>query len=221
MERGFVSGIAMNGSAAIHDLEIALVGSTSEDVEESLGLGKFGMAEETGRWLNYAANYSFGNGYGEVLGSTIFAHGEFEYKGKSVLACAYHKRIPVTVHLAIGTDIVHMHKDAFGTALGSATHHDFRLFCALVKELEGGVYMNWGSAVLLPEIFMKAVSVARNLGAELTQFTTANFDMIQHYRPMQNVVRRPHLDKEFSKGYSIIGHHELMLPLFAACLKSV
>lgn len=230
MRRGFVSGIALNGAALIHDFEIALSGKTSEDVEAGLGQGKFGMTAETGFFLNQiAGNASFsGIGYGEATGKFLASQThrlKSQNTAASVLFNAYQLKIPVTIHLAIGTDIPHMHPAADGAALGSATHHDFRLFCSLVKAMHpGGVYLNWGSAVLLPEIFLKAVSVVRNLGVPLQPITTANFDFIQHYRPLQNVVKRPTAPApgrtSASKGYAITGHHELLLPLVAAALVS-
>src|SRR5215470_8563330 len=230
MRRGFVSGIALNGAALIHDFEIALSGQTSEDVEAGLGQGKFGMASETGFFLNQiAGNASFsGIGYGEAAGKFLAAQThrlQPQNAAASILFTAYKLKIPVTIHLAIGTDIPHMHPAADGAALGAATHHDFRLFCSLVKEMHpGGAYLNWGSAVLLPEIFLKAVSVVRNLGVPLESITTANFDFIQHYRPLQNVVRRPTAvgkgRASAAKGYAITGHHEIMLPLVAAALLS-
>lgn len=226
MKRGFVSGIAMNGAALIHDFEIALSGGTSEDVEAGLGAGEFGMATETGRYVNefsrLAARAQMG--YGEAAGQFL-SNGTLRVKhaASSVLVAAYQRRIPVTVHLAIGTDIPHVHPAADGASLGAAAFHDFRLFCALVQQMHpGGVYLNWGSAVLLPEVFLKAVSVARNLGVPLHPITTANFDFVQHYRPLQNVVRRPTAagrgKKTGSRGYAITGHHELLLPLVAAGL---
>jgi len=227
MKRGFVSGVAMNGAALIHDFEIALVGNTSEDVEAGIGEGQFGMAAETGEYINEIAKLShririgYGEAAGQYLSSGIL---DVKHADSSVLVAAYKHGIPVTIHLAIGTDIPHMHPAANGAALGDATHHDFRLFCALVKQMHpGGVYLNWGSAVLLPEIFLKAVSVARNLGAPLRPITTANFDFIQHYRPLQNVVKRPTASPPGSSGpescgYAITGHHELLLPLVAAAL---
>lgn len=227
MNRGFVSGIAMNGAALIHDFEIALAGNTSEDVEAGLGAGQFGMAEETGKYLNEIAKLAqririgYGEAAGQFLNSGII---EAKHANSSVLVAAYKRRIPVTVHLAIGTDIPHMHPAADGAALGYATHRDFRLFCALVDRMQpGGVYLNWGSAVLLPEVFLKAVSVVRNLGVPLRPITTANFDFIQHYRPLQNVVKRPTASGRSqkgpeSRGFAITGHHELLLPLVAAAL---
>jgi len=228
MRRGFVSGIAMNGAALIHDFEIALSGQTSEDVEAGLGEGKFGMATETGLFLNQIASTATfsGIGYGEAAGKFLAARKLAKQNAQaSVLWNAYRLRIPVTVHLAIGTDISHVHPAADGAALGAASHHDFRLFCGLVKEMHpGGVYLNWGSAVLLPEIFLKAVAVVRNLGVPLRPITTANFDFIQHYRPLQNVVKRPTAPirgrAADSKGYAITGHHEILLPLFAAAVVS-
>ena len=229
MSRGFVNGIAMNGAALIHDFEIALAGQTSEDVDASLGEGKFGMAEETGRGINEIAKLAqrIHIGYGEAAGQYLHS-GILTAKhiGSSVLAAAYHLKIPVTVHLSIGTDIPHMHPAADGAALGAASYLDFRLFCALVQKMDGGgVYLNWGSAVILPEVFLKAVSVARNLGSRLQPITTANFDFIQHYRPTQNVVKRPTMAAgkkagEGSRGFAITGHHELLLPLVAAALVS-
>jgi hypothetical protein len=227
MKRGFISGIAMNGAALIHDFELALAGNTSEDVEGGLGEGQFGMAAETGQYINEIAKLShrvrigYGEAAGQFLTSGIL---NVKHANSSVLVAAYKHRIPVTIHLAIGTDIPHMHPAANGAALGDATHHDFRLFCALVEQMHpGGIYLNWGSAVLLPEVFLKAVSVVRNLGVPLRPITTANFDFIQHYRPLQNVVKRPTASAQGrsgpeSHGYAITGHHELLLPLVAAAL---
>ncbi len=227
MRRGFVSGLAMNGAALIHDLEIALVGSTSEDVEAGLGQGQFGMAEETGKYVNEIAKLAqrlrigYGQAAGQYLTSGIV---ELKHAGSSVLVQAYLRRIPVTVHVALGTDVAHIHPSADGAAIGAASYRDFRLFCALVERMAGGgAYLNWGSAVLLPEVFLKAVTVVRNTGRELAPITTANFDFVQHYRPMQNVVKRPTAPEtakqlKASKGYAITGHHEILLPLFAAAL---
>ena len=229
IRRGFVSGIAMNGAALIHDFEIALSGQTSEDVEAGLSDGKFGMATETGLFLNQIAGTAAfsGIGYGEAAGKFLSGRRLLPQNAQaSVLFNAYKLRIPVTIHLAIGADIPHMHPAADGASLGAATHHDFRLFCGLVKGMHpGGVYLNWGSAVLLPEIFLKAVSVVKNLGVHLAPITTANFDFIQHYRPLQNVVKRPTASSNksgssHSKGYAITGHHELLFPLVAAALAS-
>lgn len=223
---GFVSGIAMNGAALVHDFEIAVAGNTSEDVEAALGGGQFGMAEETGLYINEMAVGAArsGMGLGEAAGK-LLSSGRLrpKFPAASVLIAAYRARVPVTIHLAIGTDIPHMHRAADGAALGEATHHDFRLFCALVKKMHpGGVYLNWGSAVVLPEVFLKAVSVARNLGVPLRPITTANFDFIQHYRPTQNVVKRPTTPargrRGESRGFALTGHHEILLPLLAAAL---
>jgi hypothetical protein len=227
MKRGFISGIAMNGAALVHDFEIALAGNTSEDVEAGLDAGQFGMAAETGEYINEFSKLAsrLHIGYGEAAGQFLNSGMiNVKHAASSVLAAAYKQRIPVTVHLAIGTDIPHMHPAADGPCLGAATFLDFRLFCALVKQMHpGGIYLNWGSAVLLPEVFLKAVSVARNLGVSLQPITTANFDFIQHYRALQNVVKRPMVSgrtgrKSESRGYAITGHHELLMPLVAAAL---
>lgn len=226
IRRGFVSGIAMNGASLIHDFEIALCGNTSEDVEAGLGTGAFGMARETGAYINKIASTAAytGIGYGEAAGKFLASRNlNPKYAAASVLLAAYKHKIPVTIHIAVGTDIPHMHPAADGSALGAASHTDFRLFCALVKKMHrGGVYLNWGSAVLLPEVFLKAVSVVRNLGVPLRPITTANFDFIQHYRPMQNVVKRPTAPTgkkpDGSRGFAITGHHEFLLPLVAAAL---
>jgi hypothetical protein len=229
MQNGFVSGIAMNGAALVHDFEIAMAGTTSEDVEAALGEGRFGMAQETGLGINEIAKlaHRVRMGYGEAAGQYL-AKGLLEPKHPemSLLVAAYKQKIPVTIHVAVGTDIPHMHPAVDGAALGAASHYDFRLFCALVERMHGGgVYLNWGSAVILPEVFLKAVSVVRNLGVPLHPITTANFDFIQHYRPRQNVVGRPTIagkgtKERKSRGYAITGHHELLLPLLAAALLS-
>jgi hypothetical protein len=224
MKCGFVTGVAMNGSAAIHDFEVALRGTTSEEVEEQIGGGRFGMARETGEYMNAAINAASrsGIGLGEGLGRFI-AGGDangiaFQYRPMSVLSEAYALKIPVTVHVALGTDIIHAHPDASGTAIGETTMYDFRLFCRIAQGLDaGGVYLNVGSAVVLPEVFLKAVSVVRNLGHRLEEFTTANLDFIQHYRPTQNVLKRPTLNT--GQSVALTGHHEIMIPLIAAALK--
>ena len=218
--RGFATGFAMNGSAAIHDFEIAVAGHTSEDVEAVLPDGSFGAAEETGRDMNLAIREAAaeGCGIGEALGRRIETPGEARYAAASLLVAAYRMKIPVTVHVAIGTDTPHAHPAASGEAIGAATHHDFRLFCSLVRDLDGGgVYLNAGSAVVMPEVFLKAVSVVRNLGHPLAGFTTVNLDFLQHYRPRVNVIERPHIESS-GRGYAITGHHELMIPLLAAAL---
>ncbi|MFZ0333966.1 MAG: hypothetical protein WAN10_11410 [Candidatus Acidiferrales bacterium] len=232
LRRGFITGIAMNGSALIHDFEIAMVGGTSEDVEAVLGEGKFGMAEETGRIVNEMAALARRSriGLGEAAGKLLNDKKiRAKFLDQSILAAAYRGRVPVTVHVAIGADITHIHRTVSGEDLGAATHRDFRLFCALVREMHpGGVYLNWGSAVILPEVFLKAVTVARNLGTPLRPITTANFDFLQHYRPLQNVVKRPTASpavkndaaekSESSRGYALTGHHEILMPLLAAAL---
>lgn len=217
MEKGYVTAIASNGSVLVHDTEIALAGFTSEDVDAALGKGGFGAARETGEILNAAAknamreNIGLGESMGKLLAATQLSNAD-----KSLLLQTYKNKIPMTAHLAIGADIGHFHPTCDGAALGWATHLDFRLFCSLVKQLNGGgVYLNIGSSVVLPEIFLKAVTVVRNLGFSLTDFTTANFDFIQSYRPITNVVRRPTADQA-GRGFSITGHHELMIPLLAA-----
>lgn len=217
MERGLLSAIALNGAGIIHDAEIALAGRTSEEVADVLGQGAFGAARETGEMLNRAINQGAadGIGIGEAVGRTLHSEG-LPYASQSLLAAAYRLKIPVTVHVAMGTDIIHIHPGADGGAIGQAGHRDFRLFCSQVSSLQHGVYINVGSAVLLPEVFLKALTVVRNLGHDVTRFTTANFDFIRHYRPATNVVHRPTL--EGGKGYNFTGHHELMLPLFAAAL---
>jgi hypothetical protein len=226
MRRGFISGIAMNGAALVHDFEIALSGATSEDVDAGLPGGEFGMATETGLFLNQIAVTAgfHGIGYGEAAGKFLAARKlQQRNAAASILVQAYKLKIPVTIHLAIGTDIPHMHPMADGAALGAASHHDFRLFCALVAKMDnGGAYLNWGSAVILPEIFLKAVAIARNQRVPLKNITTANFDFIQHYRPLQNVVKRPtaagNTRNSASRGFALTGHHELMMPLLAAAL---
>ena len=190
MRRGFVTSIALNGSGVIHDFEIALIGSTSEDVDEALGQGAFGMAEETGRILNDAINKGACDdiGLGEAVGQ-VLVELQPKFAVYSLLHAAYQNKIPVTVHATIGTDIIHLHPNADGASIGKTSHRDFRLLTSIVKELDGGgVYLNIGSAVTLPEIFLKAVTVVRNLGVPLQNFTTVNFDFIQHYRPNTNVV---------------------------------
>ncbi|MFN6963201.1 MAG: hypothetical protein ACK4S4_05470 [Pyrinomonadaceae bacterium] len=219
MERGFVTAIAANGSVLVHDTEMALVGFTSEDVDATLGKGDFGAARETGEILNSAAKAAVRDaiGLGEAMGREVRSHSPAN-ADKSLLCAAYERRIPFTVHLAIGADIGHFHASCDGAALGEASHRDFRLLASIVREMNGGgVYLNYGSAVVLPEIFLKAVTVVRNLGHDLADITTANFDFIQGYRPSTNVVRRPTANGA-GRGYSITGHHELTLPLLAAML---
>ncbi len=218
MRRGFATAFAMNGAASIHDFEIALAGHTSEDVEAVLPDGSFGAAEETGREMNRALAAAGELGAGEALGRRLEEIAAPEFADRSLLLAAYRNSTPVTVHVAVGADTPHTHPAADGAAIGAATHRDFRLFCSLVAALDGGgVYVNAGSAVVLPEVFLKALSAVRNLGCPVRDFTTVNFDFLQHYRPRVNVVERPHA-RTGGSGYAITGHHELMLPLLAAAL---
>jgi hypothetical protein len=220
MERGFVGALATNGSGVIHDFEIALCGRTSEDVDVQLGPGLFGMAEETGELMNRAISQgaSRGMGIGESLGEFLETISP-EHPEVSITLQAFQRKIPLTVHSALGTDIIHMHPEASGEALGGASLLDFKIFTEVVSTMNrGGVYLNIGSAVILPEVFLKAVSVVRSTGRELEEFTTANLDFIQHYRPMQNVIKRPVLKS--GTGITLTGHHEIMIPLLAACLRS-
>jgi hypothetical protein len=219
MRRGYATAFAMNGAAAIHDFEIAIAGHTSEDVEAVLPDGSFGAAEETGREISLTGTQDGRPvvGYGEALGRRL-EELKPQFPQYSLLWEAYQSAAPVTVHVAIGTDTPHTYSGADGAIIGSHSHHDFRLLCSLVKDIDdGGVYLNVGSAVVLPEVFLKAVSVVRNLGNPLTDFTTVNFDFLQHYRPKLNVVERPHAGSG-GHGYSITGHHEIMIPLLAAAL---
>lgn len=217
MERGFVSALATNGAGIIHDFELALSGGTSEDVDEALGPGRFGMAEETGELLNAAINdgVKSGLGLGQAVGRRL-REMKPAHEALSVMAAAARLQIPVTVHVAIGTDIIHMHPRASGAALGEGSLRDFRYFVSNVARLKGGVYLNCGSAVVLPEVFLKAVAIARNQGASLDQLTTVNMDFTRLYRPQTNVVSRPVVG--VGKGYSLVGHHEIMIPLLAAAL---
>lgn len=217
LNRGFVSVIAANGSVLVHDAEIAMVGSTSEDVDATLGEGGFGGAEETGRLLNEAARAGAKDsiGLGEAMGRAVLAV-KLQHENVSLLCAAYKARVPFTAHLTIGGDIAHFHPEADGAALGATSHTDFRLLTELVRRMNGGgVYLNIGSAVTLPEVFLKCVTLIRNLGHELGDITTANFDFIQSYRPLTNVVRRPTADGA-GRGFAITGHHELTIPLLAA-----
>jgi hypothetical protein len=219
MTRGYVSAIALNGAGVIHDFEIALAGSTSEDVDEALGPGRFGMAEETGTLLNRAINDGVARGLG--LGQAVCAYLHDlapPHAGISLLATAARLEIPVTVHVAIGTDIIHMHPSASGAALGEGSLRDFRYLVSNVSRLAAGVYLNCGSAVVLPEVFLKAVALVRNRGVSLDGLTTVDLDFIRHYRPLTNVVSRP--TTGIGKGYSLVGHHEIMIPLLAAALRS-
>ncbi|MFC1856440.1 hypothetical protein ACFL9U_00395 [Thermodesulfobacteriota bacterium] len=215
MERGIISAVAMNGAGIIHDLEIALTGRTSEDVAAALEDGSFGMVRETSEFLSAAINKAEEKsmGLGEAVGRAILEN-NLPFVEHSILAAGSRIGIPVTVHVAIGTDILHMHPGFDPKAAGGATHRDFRTFASVIAALEGGVYLNVGSAVILPEVFLKAVALARNLGYRLENFTTVNMDFIRHYRPLTNVVNRP--TGQGGQGINLVGHHEIMLPLIAA-----
>ena len=217
MERGFVSALATNGAAVIHDVEIALIGATSEDVDASLGPGRFGMAEETGRVLNEAitAGVEDGLGIGQSVCRWLMSVPR-PHAGSSIFATAARLDIPITVHVAIGTDIIHMHAAASGAALGEGSLRDFRYLVTNVSRLERGVYLNCGSAVVLPEVFLKAIALARNRGVTFSNLTTVNLDFMRMYRPLTNVVARPTATS--GKGYALVGHHEIMIPLLAAAL---
>ena len=217
LERGFVSGILMNGAGCVHDLELAMMGATSEDVGPALDDGSFGMARETAERLNaaIAAGAADGIGMGAAVGREIEG-GRYPHKARSILATASRLGVPVTVHAAIGTDIHHMHPSADGAALGATSYRDFETLAGLVATLEGGVYFNVGSAVILPEVFLKAIALARNLGHRVQRFTTVNLDFIKQYRPTVNVVERP--TRMGGRGISLVGHHEILIPLIAAGL---
>ncbi|MEZ5398057.1 MAG: hypothetical protein R2729_00225 [Bryobacteraceae bacterium] len=220
MRRGWVSAFVLNGAAAIHDFEIALTGHTSEDVEAVLPDGTFGSAEETGREMNAALKRAAAEGWGagEAYGAALDTLADPRFAGSSLLLEAWRARVPVTVHIAMGTDTPHTHPGADGAAIGAATHTDFRLLCSLLRGIDGGgAFLNVGSAVVIPEVFLKAVSAVRNLGHPLGGFTTVNFDFLQHYRPRVNVVERPHAQAG-GRGYALTGHHEIMIPLLAAAL---
>ena len=215
MQRGVITAVAMNGAGIIHDLEVAMTGQTSEDVAASIGNGSFGMARETGIFLSDAIKRAGREsiGLGEAVGRSIIDQ-DLTFKGQSILAAGTRLGIPITVHVAIGTDIIHMHPDFDPKEAGGATHRDFRTFVSVISKLEEGVYLNVGSAVILPEVFLKAITLVRNLGHNLENFTTVNMDFIRHYRPMVNVVNRP--TARGGQGFNLTGHHEIMLPLVAA-----
>lgn len=215
MRRGIVSAVLMNGAASIHDFEIAMIGQTSEDVQAVLGEGEFGMAEETGKGHNEAINMAYreGLGLGYALGKHI-SENQFPYRQYSILNAAYELNIPALVSVAIGDDITHMHPEASGAAIGAASHKDFLTLASILPNLSnGGVYFNIGSAVVLPEVFLKAFSIVQNLGYDMSGLNTVNMDMQSHYRPLTNVVKRPTLRN--GKGYNLLGTHEIMLPLIA------
>ena len=215
MKRRVISCLAMNGAGIIHDLELALVGKTSEEVEAGIDTGSFGMARDTAELLNgaIARGAKQGIGIGQAVGDLI-SHGAFPHKTMSLLAIGSRLGIPVTVHVAIGTDIIHMHPSADGAAIGATSLEDFKRLTSVVAHLDGGVYLNLGSAVLMPEVFLKALTIARNLGHRVVEFTTVNMDFLQQYRPVTNVVRRP--TQAGGRGYALTGHHEIMFPLLAA-----
>jgi hypothetical protein len=215
IKRGVIRAVALNGAGIIHDFEMAYAGKTSEDVAAGLDTGEFGMAQETGQFLNQAINQSDNDnvGLGFAVGRLILEN-RLPFADMSILAAGVRYGIPVTVHVAFGTDIIHMHPGFDPAKAGTATHLDFRIFASVVSTLENGVYMNVGSAVLLPEVFLKAITLVRNLGHQVKNFTTVNMDFITHYRPLTNVVHRPTLSG--GKGYNLIGCHEIMLPLIAA-----
>ncbi|MFH1562763.1 MAG: hypothetical protein ABIF11_05005 [Nitrospirota bacterium] len=225
MKKGVITAIATNGAGMIHDFEIALIGETSEDVSQSLSDGSFGMATETGALINEAIiegakqDIGIGQAVGKMIATQQVATQQLEYREYSILYHGFKLGIPVTVHVAIGTDIIHQHPNASGEAIGKSGMIDFRIFANQVANLDGGVYLNIGSAVILPEVFLKALTIARNLGnkiediKDVEDFVTANFDMFPQYRPMTNVVKRP--TSKAGTGYSFIGHHEIMIPLLA------
>jgi hypothetical protein len=218
IRRGIVTAVACNGAFAIHDVELATVGATSEEVADTIRDGSFGMVAQTLEFFQRAADAACEHdlGLGEAVGR-LLAEARPPFLDTSVLAAAYRASIPATVHVALGTDTVHMTESADGARLGAASLRDFRLVCSVVADLGatdrsgvGGVWVNLGSAVVMPEVFLKAVCVARNLGADLDAMTSANFDMLRHYRPHVNVVTRP---VTFGRGHEVIGHHEILLPL--------
>ena len=231
MQQGVITGVAANGACIVHDFELSFIGRTSEDVAAALPEGCFGMAKETGEYLNNAIKKGVqrglgprrqkglgpqrqkGLGIGESIGQFIHKS-KFKYKELSIFGAGYRLGLPMSVHIAIGTDIIHMHPGVDGAALGEGSMRDFRLLASMVADLEGGVYINLGSAVLLPEVFLKALTVARNLGSKVANITTVNMDFIQHYRARENVLKRPTLGDGAS--YALTGHHEIMFPLLAA-----
>lgn len=221
MERGMLTSIALNGAGIVHDFELAFAGRSSEDVAAELDDGSFGMAKETGEWLNgaIASGHRRGLGLGYAVGEAIWEDG-LPHRERSLLAAAYRNDVVATVHVALGTDIIHMHPSASGEAIGGASMTDFRRFCNVVAHLEGGVYMNVGSAVILPEVFLKALTLARNLGSRVADFTAADLDFIRHYRPGVNVVGRP--TSTGGRGIRLTGPHEILVPLvFAAALEEL
>jgi len=217
IDRDVVTAVAANGAAAIHDVEIAMWGRTSEDVEEGLAGGVFGMTSETSSFVNAAVADGFarGDGMGAALGRAL-ASARAPHADKSLIAACHRKGIPFTVHVAIGTDVTHQHPEASGQAIGDTSMRDFRVFSSLIEKIRGGVVLNVGSAVVLPEVFLKAVATARSKGVRYWPVTTANLDTIQHYRPIRNVVERPVRIGEGSVGVTLTGHHEIMIPILVA-----
>jgi hypothetical protein len=217
MKQGIITAFASNGASIVHDFELSFMGQTSEDVAHELCTGAFGMGRETGQLINRAVKEGVGKGLGigRSIGHFIDASA-FPNKDSSILREAFRLDIPATVHVAIGSDIIHMHPEADGAAIGEGSLRDFRLLSSVVADLEGGVYINLGSAVVLPEVFLKALTVARNLGYKVEEFTTVNMDFVQHYRPRENVLKRPTMGK--GHCYALTGHHELMFPMLAAMI---
>jgi deoxyhypusine synthase len=215
---GIISAIATNGAAIIHDFELAYAGRTSEDVGAGLAEGRFGMAEETGAFLNRAAKIAASEkkGLGEIVGREILA-AKLKFHEQSVFATAFKLGAPATVHVTIGADIIHMHPEADGAAIGAATMADFHRLTSVVAELSRGVVINLGSAVVMPEVFLKALNLARNLGRKVTNFTAADMDFIRQYRPRNNVVERP--TENGGRRIMLTGHHEVMFPLLAAAIR--
>jgi len=215
LKQGLITGVAVNGAGIIHDAEVAMVGRTSEDVDEVLGCGRFGMARETAEFLNAAIAWGAGQGLGlgQAVGRRLW-ESDFPHRDLSLVGMAAALEVPLTVHVAVGTDIIHLHPSVDPEALGATTHRDFRLFAALVSELDHGVFINLGSAVIIPEVFLKALTLARNLGHKASPLTTVNLDFVQHYRPLTNVVRRPTAGA--GRGLALTGHHELLFPMLAA-----
>jgi hypothetical protein len=217
MQKGIITAVAANGACIIHDFEISFIGQTSEDVVKELNAGTFGMAKETGFYINNAINEGVrkGKGIGSSIGEFINLS-DFPFKDRSIFREGFKLGIPMTVHVAIGTDIIHMHPEADGSLIGEGSMRDFRLFASVISDLEGGVFINLGSAVILPEVFLKALTIARNLGHKVVEFTTVNMDFIQHYRARENVLKRPTIIR--GKNFALTGHHEIMFPLLAAIL---
>lgn len=217
MKRGIITALATNGACIIHDFELSLLGRTSEDVASELCTGRFGMARETAKGLNRAINRGVKKGYGigRAVGEYIF-QSRNKLRDRSVFSECYRLGIPATVHVALGADIIHMHPEADGSMIGEGSLRDFRLFASVVSDMEGGVYINLGSAVIMPEVFLKALTVARNLGNKVEDITTVNMDFIQHYRPRENVLCRPTMRK--GRSFALTGHHEIMFPLLAAAI---